>query len=92
MDHESLPARSVAGRNTHTKNLPETTDIDSVVVDTACSSNVQDIVLCLQAPANHDPNSQGLQWISQLHSWYLPLHYVLFFPHCDNGWQCGMLK
>jgi hypothetical protein len=64
MDCESLPAWLVAGCNTHTENVPSITDIGGVVVDTAYSSNVQDIVLRLRAPANNNRNSQGLQWIS----------------------------
>ncbi len=91
MDRGSLLARLVAGRNTRTENVPTTTDIGGVVVDTAYSSNVRDIVLRLRGPANNDRNSQGLLWISQLHPWYLPLHYVLFFSHSDNGSQRGML-
>jgi hypothetical protein len=35
MDRRSLPARLVAGHNTCTENVPTTTDISSVMVDTA---------------------------------------------------------
>ncbi len=61
MDCSSLPARLVAGRNTCTENVPTTSEIGGVVVDTACSANVRDIVLCLQAPANGEGNSLGFQ-------------------------------
>jgi hypothetical protein len=91
VDRGSLLARLVAGRNTRTENVLTTTDINGVVVDTAYSANVRDIVLRLRAPANNDRNSQGLQLISQLHPWYLPLHYVLVFPHGSDCWQHGML-
>ncbi len=64
MDRGCLPARLVAGRNTRTENIPTTTEIGSVVVDTAYSSNVRDIVLRLRAPANNENNPRGLQWIS----------------------------
>ena len=32
----------------------------------------------------------GLHWISNLHSLYLPLHYVLFFPHDEKGWHLNI--
>ncbi len=91
MDRGSLPARLVAGRNTRTENVPTTSEIGGVVVDTSYSANVRDIVLRLRAPANGEGNALGLQWISQLHPWYLPLYYVLFFPHGNYCWQQGML-
>jgi hypothetical protein len=52
----SLPARLVAGRNTHTENILTTSERGGVVVDTAYSSNVRDIVLRLQAPADGECN------------------------------------
>ena len=39
----------------------------------------RDIVLRLQGG--------GLRHISNLHPSYLPLHYVLFFPHGEEGWH-----
>jgi hypothetical protein len=45
MGSGSLPARLVAGHNTRTEYVQITTDIGSVMVDTAYSSNVRDIVL-----------------------------------------------
>ena len=41
------------------------------------------IVLCLQGG--------GLCHISNLHPSYLPLHYVLFFPHGEEGWHLDIL-
>ncbi len=52
---------TVAGCINCTENVPTMTDIGGVVVDIAYSSNVQDIALRLQAPANINGNSQGLQ-------------------------------
>jgi hypothetical protein len=61
MDRRSLLACLVAGRNTCTKNILTTSEIGGVVFDTVYSSNVQDIVLRLQAPANGEHNPGGLQ-------------------------------
>ncbi len=47
MDRGSLPARLVAGHNTRIENIPTTSEIGGVVVDTDYSSNVWDIVLRL---------------------------------------------
>jgi hypothetical protein len=51
----------VAGCNTLTENVLTTTEISGVVIDTAYSSNVLDIVLCLHAPTNNEHNPWGVQ-------------------------------
>jgi hypothetical protein len=52
MDQSGLLAHLVAGRKTCTENVPTTSEKCGVVVDTAYSANVQDVVLCLRAPAD----------------------------------------
>jgi hypothetical protein len=47
IDRGSFSARLVAGRNIPTENVPTTTHLGSVVIDTAYCSNVRDIVLRL---------------------------------------------
>jgi hypothetical protein len=62
-------------------NLPTVEEIAAVVPGDG-SENVRiycDIILCLQGG--------GLCWISNLHPFYLPLHYVLFFLHGEEGWH-----
>ena len=62
-------------------NLPTVDEIAAIVPGDG-SQNVRvdrDIVLRLQGG--------GLHRISNLHPAYLPLHYVLFFPHGDEGWH-----
>ena len=61
-------------------NLP-TVDMIAAIVPGNGSQDVRvdcDIVLCLQGG--------GLCRIINLHPTHLPLHYVLFFPHEDEGW------
>ena len=62
-------------------NLPTVEEIAAVVPGDG-SENVRahrDIILRLQGG--------GLRRISNLHPSYLPLHYVLFFPHGEEGWH-----
>ncbi len=61
MDRGRLPARLVAGRNTLNENIPKSIKVGGLVVDTAYSSNVKDIILCLRALANNENNPRGLQ-------------------------------
>ena len=69
------------GNNARRYNLPTMDEIAAIVPGDG-SQNVRvdrDIVLRLQGG--------GLRHISNLHPTYLPLHYVLFFPHGEEGWH-----
>ncbi|CAG8741039.1 14975_t:CDS:2, partial [Dentiscutata heterogama] len=35
-------------------------------------------------------HEDGLQWISELHCCYTPLHYVLMFPRGKDGWHSNI--
>ena len=48
--------------------------------DVTKSDSMRDIVLYLKG--NHE-----LMQIHECHPAYLPLHYVLFFPHGELGWE-----
>lgn len=32
----------------------------------------------------------GFSCISQDHTFYIPLHYIILFPHSESGWYWGM--
>ena len=72
------------GADARRYNLPTVDEIAAVVPDDG-SQRVRadrDIVVCLQGG--------GLRRISNLHPSYLPLHYVLFFPHGEEGWHLNI--
>jgi hypothetical protein len=46
----------------------------------------REIILCLKAPA-HDGS---LKRISHLNPLYSPLHYVILFPHGEQGWHTNI--
>ena len=62
-------------------NLPTVDEIAAVVPGDGSQhiKAYRDIIVCLQGG--------GLRRISNLHPSYLPLHYVLFFPHGEEGWH-----
>ena len=69
------------GNDARRYNLPTMDEIAAIVPGDG-SQNVRvdrDIVLRLQGG--------GLRRISNLHPSYLPLYYVLFFPHGEEGWH-----
>ena len=69
------------GNDARRYNLPTMDEIAAIVPGDGLQ-NVRvdcDIVLHLQ--------DGGLRRISNLHPSYLPLHYVLFFPHGEEGWH-----
>lgn len=61
-------------------NLPSADEIAVIIPgDGSEPVAMRDIVLHLR-------EGNGLRQISELHPAYLPLHYVLFFPHGELGW------
>jgi hypothetical protein len=73
-----------AGADRRRYNLPTVEEVAAIIPGHS-SEDVQqhrDIVLRLKGG--------GLQRISHLHPLYSPLHYVLLFPHGDQGWHKDM--
>ena len=69
------------GADARCYNLPTVDEIAAIIPDNG-SQHVRsdhDIIVCLQ--------DGGLYCISNLHPSYLALHYVLFFPHGEEGWH-----
>ena len=74
------------GNDPRRYNLPTVEEIAAVVPGDG-SENVRverDIIVRLQGG--------GLRRISNLHPSYLPLHYVLFFPHGEEGWHFNQIR
>ena len=62
-------------------NLPKTAEIAVVLPgDRTEISGMRDIILHLRG-------NNRLMQINKCHPAYLPLHYVLLFPHCELGWD-----
>ncbi|KAG5531644.1 hypothetical protein RHGRI_026312 [Rhododendron griersonianum] len=83
---QTLPAHLhySSSKDRRTYNLP-TMDEFAVVIpgDGSKASGMRDIVL-------HLKGDNQLKQINECHSAYLPLHYVLLFPHGELGWEPEM--
>ncbi|KAF7126784.1 hypothetical protein RHSIM_Rhsim11G0010600 [Rhododendron simsii] len=71
-------------KDQRTYNLPTTDEIAVVIPgDGSKASGMRDIVLHLRG-------DNQLMQINECHPAYLPLHYVLLFPHGELGWEPEM--
>jgi Helitron helicase-like domain at N-terminus len=89
--HASLTAELALamdpGADRRRENLPTASEVAAIVPDVGPDSQPsRDLQLTLRAPRGGYP----LQRVSTLHPSYLPLHYVLLFPHGDPGWHPGL--
>ncbi|KAJ5751269.1 hypothetical protein N7533_008297 [Penicillium manginii] len=73
-----------------TYNLPTRTEVAAFIPDAPPDfgqRTYRDMVLTLRAP---DTGRAALRRVDPSHAAYLPLHYVLLFPHGDTGWSWGL--
>ena len=82
----NLPAHLHYSSSTNRRryNLPTTDEIAVVIPgDGTKVSGMRDGIL-------HLHGNNELMQINECHPAYLPLHYVLLFPHSERGWEPGM--
>ena len=65
------------------ENVPTSDELGLVIPDAAAAETCRPIVLAAR-------NSTATYKISAAHPSYMPLHYVLMFPHGDRGWSPGL--
>ncbi|KAJ5865150.1 uncharacterized protein N7529_007066 [Penicillium soppii] len=73
-----------------THNLPARTEVAAFIPNAPPDfghRTYRDMVLTLRAPGT---NRSALRRVDPSHAAYLPLHYVLLFPHGDTGWCWGL--
>ena len=71
------------GADRRRENIPTSAELGLVIPDAAAAETVRPIILAAR-------NSSALFSISAAHPSYMPLHYVLMFPHGDQGWSPGL--
>ncbi|UPX12183.1 uncharacterized protein EKO05_0002747 [Ascochyta rabiei] len=71
------------GQDRRRENVPTSDELGLVIPDAAGAETSRPIVLAAR-------NSSALFTISAAHPSYMPLHYVLMFPHGDSGWRPGL--
>jgi hypothetical protein len=72
------------GSDRRRENIPTSDELGLIIPDAAATETVRPIVLAAR-------NSSRLYHISAAHPSYMPLHYVLMFPHGDRSWSPGLL-
>lgn len=68
------------GPDRRRENIPTSDEIGLVIPDAQATDTVRPIVLAAR-------NASSFYRISAAHPSYMPLHYVLMFPHGDRGWS-----
>jgi hypothetical protein len=72
------------GADRRRENLPTANELVVILPDEYAEASNRDIVFAVHHPAQH---GAGLTWINVTHAAYIPLHYVLLFPHGEYGWH-----
>jgi hypothetical protein len=90
-DHTPLTAQlslvMEAAADRRRENLPTASEVAGVIPDTGPDTLPSlDLSVTLRAPPGTNP-CQRVKWTDP---GYLPLHYVLLFPHGDQGWDTTM--
>ena len=73
--------------NRRRENLPMGNELTVVIPNEFGEQSRRDIVLVVREPGH---NHAQLKRIDVTHAAYMPLHYVLLFPHGDRGWHWGL--
>jgi hypothetical protein len=77
------------GKDGRRYNLPTANEVMAILPDEWSDPSVRDVLLCHR---NEDGTaSESFTRVNRTHPAYLPLHYVLLFPHGTPGWHYGMV-
>ena len=71
------------GSDRHQENLPTGNEIEIINPNEYAATGCRDIVLA-------ERNSNRLTFINPNNTAYMPLHYVLLFPHGEQGWHWAL--
>ena len=75
------------GADRRRENLPTSTEVSIFLPDELHDAGVRDMVLTERNPNREE---QRFIKINRSHPAYMPLHYVLIFPHGKPGWHWGL--
>jgi hypothetical protein len=76
-----------AGADRRRENLPTSDEVTAIIPDEFTDASRRDLVLAVREAGQDRPQ---LHTIHVTHAAYMPLHYVLLFPHGDPGWHYGL--
>jgi hypothetical protein len=76
-----------AGADRRRENLPTSDEITAIISDEFMDASRRDLVLAVREAGQDRPQ---IRKIDVTHAVYMPLHYVLLFPHGDPGWHYGL--
>lgn len=84
----SLNLRLIEGNDRRTENLPTSNEIAAIIPTSAdANTDVRDIRVYFREDELSSSSTPQFHRISQNHSLYMPLHYVLIFPKGDLRWS-----
>jgi hypothetical protein len=76
-----------SGADRRRENLPTSTELAGILPDEFTDESRRDVLLAVREPGR---NGQQLHRVPVTHAAYMPLHYVLLFPHGEYGWNYGL--
>ncbi len=78
-----------SGADRRRENLPTSNEIAAILLDEFDGEGTtREVILAAREPGRY--GQELLSKVHVTHASYMPLHYVLLFPHGDYGWHYGM--
>lgn len=75
------------GADRRRENLPMATELAGILPDEFTDESSRDVLLAVREPGRNGPQ---LHRVNVTSAAYMPLHYVLLFPHGEHGWHYGL--
>ena len=76
-----------AGADRRRENLPTSNEVAVIIPDEYGDASFRNIILAEYYAPNKQPRYCR---INSTHATYMPLHYVLLFPHSNTSWHWGL--
>jgi hypothetical protein len=78
------------GADRQRENLPTVSEVAAIIPDISPDWHKRTFRDTLLTLRNDQAGNSGLQLVDPSHAAYLPLQYVLLFPHSDEGWHWNL--
>jgi hypothetical protein len=73
-----------SGADRRRENLPTSDEVTGIIPDEFTGASRRDLILAVREGGQDQPR---IRIVNVTHPAYMPLHYVLLFPHGDLGWH-----
>ena len=76
-----------SGADRRRENLPTSDEVTALIPDEFTDASRRDLILAVREASQDRPQ---IRKVDVTHAAYMPLYYVLLFPHGDPGWHYAL--